>query len=359
VGAAARFAQRPHRLAFRARLGRARGGRPLAVAVAPPAQGLVDVVAAVIQRPDGSFLLGQRPEGKVYAGYWEFPGGKVEPGEPLALALARELREELGIDVERAYPWIVQRFVYPHAHVQLHFHRVVQWRGEPHPHEDQALAWTSIDDLRVAPILPANGPVLAALALPTALAITCAAEMGTSIQLDRLDAALAAGLRLLMIRERQLPDAQWFPFAEAVLARARIHGARVIINDTTERMARLGAQARHLTSAQLLAADRRPEAALCGASCHDAAQLARAQALRLDYAIVGPVLPTPSHPGAAGIGWEAFARLVAGCTLPVFAIGGMQPRHMERAWESGAHGIAMMRAPWTTTDPAGPVTQRP
>ncbi len=323
----------------------------------PP--GLVEVAAAVIQRADGSFLLGQRPAGKVYAGYWEFPGGKVEPGEPVASALARELREELGIEVVRAYPWIVQRFVYPHAHVQLHFYRVVQWRGEPHPREEQALAWTSIDNQRLAPILPANGPVLKALALPTELAITCTAEIGVERQLQRVDEALAAGLRLLMIRERHLADARWFPFAASVVERARAYGAKAIVNDDPARAAALDADGIHLNANELMRTAQRPSSALCGASCHDAVQLAHARALELDYAIVGPVLPTASHPGAPGIGWGRFAKLVCGCTMPVFAIGGMQPAHLTRAWESGAHGIAMMRAPWAEDAREATLSRRP
>ena len=307
---------------------------------------MVDVAAAVIQRPDGSFLLGQRPGGKIYAGYWEFPGGKVEQGEDVVHALVRELREELGIEVQRAYPWIVQRFVYPHAHVQLHFYRVVQWTGTPHPHEEQALAWTSMDDMQLSPILPANGPVLKALSLPTEIALTRATEIGIDAQLRNLEPALASGVRMVMIRERQLLAAQWSGFAKEVIERVEAAGGRVVVNDTIERARVVGARAVHLTSMELMQASSRPDVALCGASCHDAIQLERAQSLALDYVFVGPVLPTPSHPSAAGLGWERFAALIAGCSLPVYAIGGMRRSHLERAWECGAHGVAMMRAPW-------------
>jgi 8-oxo-dGTP diphosphatase len=103
--------------------------------------GITRVAAAVIVRCDGRVLLAQRPEGKAYAGYWEFPGGKLEPGETPAQALARELREELGLVVRRAAPWLVQEYVYPHAHVELNFFRVFAWDGEPHGHDGQAFAW--------------------------------------------------------------------------------------------------------------------------------------------------------------------------------------------------------------------------
>src|SRR5574340_320755 len=124
---------------------------------------IVDVVAAVVLQPDGRFLLARRPEGKPYAGDWEFPGGKVEAGETLLHALARELHEELGIEVERAWPWLVRHFDYEHASVKLHFFRVVGWHGEPHGREGQLLAWQAPGQVDVAPLLPANGPILSAL----------------------------------------------------------------------------------------------------------------------------------------------------------------------------------------------------
>ena len=102
---------------------------------------IVEVVAAVITRPDGQFLLTRRPAGKVYSGYWEFPGGKVEKNESLLHALERELWEELGIQLRHAYPWITRIFTYSHATVRLHFFRVVEWEGRPSPREKQGLFW--------------------------------------------------------------------------------------------------------------------------------------------------------------------------------------------------------------------------
>ena len=103
----------------------------------------------MIQRPDGCFLLGQRPAGKVYAGYWEFPGGKVEAGEAPLPALARELREELGIEVETAYPWLTRDYDYAHAAVRLRFFRVVRWSGSLHGRERQRFVWQSPDAITV------------------------------------------------------------------------------------------------------------------------------------------------------------------------------------------------------------------
>jgi 8-oxo-dGTP diphosphatase len=304
---------------------------------------VVDVAAAVIVRRDGRFLLARRPPGKVYANYWEFPGGKAEPGEPLAAALARELHEELGIEPARVYPWIVEEYVYPHAHVRLHFFRVLDWRGEPHPRERQQLAWAALGDLGVAPLLPANGPVLRALALPSVLAITNASELGIGAALERVERALARGVRLVMVREKQMAPAQLPAFAAEVVAHCRRLGAQVVINSDAQVAQASGADGLHLPSALLMAAAARPPFALCGASCHDERELRRAAELDLDYVVLGPVLPTASHPHAPGLGWEAFGGLIRTYRLPVYALGGMREEHLEQAWQAGAHGIALMR----------------
>src|SRR2546430_11148689 len=164
--------------------------------------GIVRVAAAVITRSDGCVLLAQRPAGKPYAGYWEFPGGKLEPGESAMSALARELKEELGITVTHAAPWIAQEFVYPHAHVELDFFRVLGWIGEPFGHDGQAFAWQKPGAFDVAPLLPANTRVLAALTLPSIYSVTNADDLGEDMFLARAERALARGLRLIQLREK-------------------------------------------------------------------------------------------------------------------------------------------------------------
>src|SRR5581483_6991758 len=296
VVAATRFEERPGRLPVCARLGR------------PALEKVIAVAAAVIQRADGRFLLAQRPSGKVYAGYWEFPGGKIEAGERAEHALARELHEELGIDVERVYPWITREYVYPHGHVRLHFYRVLAWRGEPHPREDQAIAWQALSAPSVSPMLPANAPVLASLTLPHEYAVTDAARLGTATMLAALERRLEQGLQLVQVREPELAHAE-----------------------------------RERFTAQVLGLAQRPAAGLAAASCHSRAELERAMALGLDFAVLGAVL---EKRGAEPLGWERFAEIAHGASIPVYAIGGLTPADLEAAWQRGAHGVAMIRASW-------------
>ena len=310
---------------------------------------VIEVAAAVILRADGSeFLLAQRPAGKVYAGYWEFPGGKVEAGETVRAALLRELREELGISVSACSPWLTRVFTYPHATVRLNFWRVTAWAGEigiSAPLEHDAVDWQKCGkSTSVTPILPANAPILKALALPATMAITMGESEGVERQLERLEEALDTGLRLIQVRDKGWPCAQRLWFAEAVRRIAGQRGALVLINDDEDIARRIGADGLHLSAAGLAACLQRPDFAWVGASCHGADELRRAAELGLDYALLGPVLPTPTHPAATGLGWAEFARLIAGTPLPVFALGGMKSGMLAVAQEHGAHGIALMRA---------------
>lgn len=124
----------------------------------PASTAPIDVAVGILMKPNGDVLLGQRPEGKPYAGYWEFPGGKVEPNEAILDALKREFMEELGITVLSGDPWCGVEHVYPHAHVRLHFYLIRNWEGEPQSLEGQAFAWQG--KLAVEPLLPATVPLI-------------------------------------------------------------------------------------------------------------------------------------------------------------------------------------------------------
>ena len=301
---------------------------------------VVDVAAAVMERPDGHYLLAQRPEGKVYAGWWEFPGGKVEAGEPREAALARELDEELGVRVRTAYPWITRIHVYEHATVRLHFFRVTGWDGEPQGREGQRFLWQAPEAPLASPMLPANAPVLRSLALPLEYAISDAEHLGEGEMLARLERRVREGLRLVQVRDKDLASRD--AFIAKACAIAHRAGARVLVNGAPHREA----DGVHVTAAQLAALGQRPEAGMVGASCHTRAELERAMALDLDFAVLGPVLPTATHPGARALGWEGFAALARQASIPVYALGGLRAADLDRARRAGAHGLAMIRGSW-------------
>lgn len=306
----------------------------------------VEAAVAVLRRENGQVLLGQRPEGKPWAGWWEFPGGKIEEGETPFHALQRELHEELGVEAEVAYPWVTRTFDYPERTVKLRFFTVHQWRGEPHGRENQQLSWQDLASVDVGPLLPANAPILDALRLPPVYAITNLHEMGHVRFFAGLRQALENGLRLVQVREKQLSPAALEAFATEVIAISRPYGARVLLNGEAAMVQRIGADGVHYSSTGLAALTARPQGLLCAASCHSPAELTRAAALEFDFALLSPVMETLSHPQAMPLGWTGFEKMIAEYSLPVYALGGMRREYMAEAWTHGAHGIAMQRAIW-------------
>jgi 8-oxo-dGTP diphosphatase len=185
--------------------------------------------------------------------------------------------------------------------------------------------------------------VLRSLSLPDEYAITRFAEMGEPF-FPRLESRLRGGLRLVQVREKNLPRDAVRAIARRVIGLARLHGARVLVNADVDLAREIGADGVHLTAAQLGAP--RPDLRWCGASCHSVEELQRAEALGADFAVLGPVRATPSHPDAAPLGWDRFRSIAAGASIPVYALGGVVPRDMEQGKTCGAHGLAMVRGAW-------------
>ena len=313
---------------------------------------LVQVAVAILMQPNGEYLLASRPNGKGWAGWWEFPGGKIEAGEMPEHALIRESQEELGITPTQIQPWIKRRYDYPATHdaeaktVLLHFFFVHAWQGELQAREGQQLAWQHPRNLNVSPVLPANAPIMQALSLPPVYAISNVQEMGEHAFLQALKQQLDKGLQLLQIREPQLGGSALAQFSEEVLQLCAPYDCRCLLNDSPEQALQLGYHGVHLNSQRLITLKQKPDDLLVGASCHNRAELEQAQSLHLDFALLSPVLPTKSHPEANGMGWETFGETLNGLEIPVYGLGGMQQEHLSQALACGARGIAMQRAVW-------------
>lgn len=314
---------------------------------------LVHVAVAILQKQNGEILLASRPHGKGWAGWWEFPGGKIEPNETAEQALSRELQEELGVTPTLTQAWLVKRFDYPATHdaqaktVLLHFYFVTQWTGNLSPLEGQSIRWNHPNAVQVSPILPANAPIMQALSLPEVYAISNAAELGEARFLERFSEQLAHGLKLIQLREKHLSAQALSDLSDQMLALCKPYGAKMLINHSDAAFVkRLGADGIHYSGHALMQLSAKPDGLLVAASCHNEAEIAHAEMLNLDFIVVSPVLATQSHPDAQPIGWHGLNTLIKCCHLPVYALGGMQPEHVSLALAYGARGIAMQRALW-------------
>jgi len=308
---------------------------------------VLQVVAAAVFDAAGRVLIARRPQHVHQGNLWEFPGGKIEPGETPEQALARELWEEIGIR-----PTILRRLIrvphtYPDRQVLLDVWRVDAFEGSPRGRQQQPLCWLQPDELSNYPFPAANQPIIAATRLPLHYLIT--PDLGDSeLLLTGLAEALAQGIRLVQLRAPSLADSDYAALAQRAIALCRSHEARLLLNAAPELAVQLGADGVHLNRHRLAACSHRPipRELLCAVSCHDAAALRKAQAIGADFAVLSPVQATLSHPEAQPLGWQRFEEQVWDTPLPVYALGGVGPADLKQAFAARAQGIAAIRSLW-------------
>lgn len=304
----------------------------------------IRVAAAVIRRGE-EVLIARRPADKHQGGLWEFPGGKVEPGEGVREALARELEEELGIVPEQARPLICISHDYPDKSVCLDVWEVTTFRGGPEGREGQPLRWVPAEALPSYAFPAANQPIVTAARLPSRYAIS-PDSLDREVLTAWAEERLSRGIRLLLLRAPSLPEQAYLRLAEALLPRCREAGARLLLHGDPVLLERLPtADGLHMPARFMKALARRPLPAgkWWAVSTHDASEMALAGQLGADFVTLSPVQPTASHPEASTLGWARFTELAAKATVPVYALGGLGEADIETAWQAGAQGIAAIR----------------
>jgi len=303
---------------------------------------VIDVAANIVRAPDGKVLLAQRTARQMAPGFWELPGGKIDPGETACAAAARELHEEVGLVAETLRPWMQYEHAFPTRRIRLNFFLVERWRGTPQGREGQRLTWADPGAPHVAPVLASNHRVLRALALPPVYAVSNASEAGgPSAFLARLPSLLQGGVGLIAVCEPGLAPDQRIALTRRIVAIAQHYGTRCVLAGSCLEVQRAGATGMHSTARDLRRLYARPPVDMWIASCHDDADIQRAAALGADAAIVSPVLPCSGNPDQPPIGWQALRRLAEIAPMPVYARGGLNASHLAQAREFGAVGIVL------------------
>jgi 8-oxo-dGTP diphosphatase len=308
----------------------------------------IHVAAAVIRAADGRILIARRADDQHQGGLWEFPGGKVEPGEAVQAALARELEEELGIRPSVVRPLIQVQHDYPDKQVLLDVWEVSAFVGEPHGAEGQPLAWVGARQLLEYQFPAANRPIVAAARLPERYLIT-PEGLTASALVQGVRAALASGIRLIQLRAPGMFDAQYRDLALDIQGLCA-GKAQLMLKGPLEWLGDFPAAGWHLTAEQLgrYADQGRPLPAerWLAASCHTHEELALAAQMGVDFVTLSPLQATASHPGTPPLGWARARELLQGFNQPAYLLGGIGPADLERAWDSGAQGVAGIRAFW-------------
>ena len=308
----------------------------------------IHVAAAAVFDDRQRVLICRRAPHAHQGGLWEFPGGKLEPGETIDSALRRELREEVGINVISTRPLIRVHHDYPDRNVLLDVWRVERFSGRAAGQEGQPVRWVLPRELSRYRFPAANSPIVKAVGLPDRYLIT--PEPGEDVDnfLAHLDAAVRCGVTMVQLRvkERGLPE--YRNLVRQALGICHARKARLLLNAEPSLALELGADGVHLTSARLLALRERPLNSnhLVGASCHNWHELKHACTMNLDFAVVSPVRETVSHPGAKALGFTGLRELTERADLPVYALGGMAETDLYSVFEHGAQGIAAIRGLW-------------
>ncbi len=313
----------------------------------------VHVAVGVIRNHDGRILVARRSAGQHLGGLWEFPGGKVEAGESVEQALARELHEELGIEVLAHSALCCIQHDYSDKSVLLDVWIVNAFSGTAQGKEGQPLRWLFPHELKHTDFPQANRAIIRALQLPDFIALLDTKSELPPAPLTEFLQKLPASA-LLRLRNHSAEFLGVIP-SESQLAFLSNHGQRLII----DMPAAHGIHGTHHVHPQLLSAvcgvhanrhvlktlRSRPVAdhQLFGASCHNAEELMLAQLLGADYVLLSPVKETASHPGQSGMGWDTFMQLAKSTSTAVYAMGGLDLSDLPTAQHHGARGIAGMR----------------
>ncbi|MFN2360940.1 MAG: Nudix family hydrolase [Marinobacter sp.] len=303
---------------------------------------------------NGKVLIARRPEHIHQGGLLEFPGGKVEADESVQQALVREILEETGLRIvaDDLEPVIEVRHDYGDKRVFLDVWRALSADGEAQGCEGQEIRWLDVGELNDADFPAANRPIIRALRLPCHYAITGSAGSEDAF-VERFQAGVgSAGPDLCLLRAPELNDeayamrARWaLELCQGGHSGLMLHGAPSLLGHLP------GASGVHLPWAEARQLSARPFSGeyLLAVSCHTAEEIAHAEQLQADFITLGPVKPTPSHPGAPGMGWHRFHELVAAAAVPVYALGGLGLADVSEARSAGAQGVAGISFWWPGT----------
>jgi 8-oxo-dGTP diphosphatase len=303
------------------------------------------VAVGVIRDARGNILVARRHAHLHQGGLWEFPGGKVAPGETVEQALRRELHEELEIVVASASPLMKLRHDYGDRQVCLDVWRVDDFRGEARGRENQPIRWARPEELLTLDFPAANRPIVAAARLPERYPIVDEESGDFERVRERLERLHRSGHRMAQLRAKDLDAGRYRELAARATDYCRARGLDLLLNADPETALAVGAAGAHLTSRRLMSLESRllPKDLWVAASCHGAAELRQAERIGVDFAVLSPVLTTPTHPDAQPLGWPRFGALVEEARLPVYALGGMTPAHLAEAQRRGAQGVAGIR----------------
>ena len=307
---------------------------------------MLKVAVGVIKNVAGDILISKRSKKAHQGGLWEFPGGKFEANETCYQALSRELKEELGIDVQSARPLIKIPYHYEDKSVLLDVLEVNSFTGNPVGLEGQPVKWVSQDALENYSFPAANKVIIDSIKLSNYYPIVDACLGDEKAMLKQLEKLISNGYTQIQLRAKNLTLDSFLILAEKAITLSKSKGVRLFVNTSLTIAVALKAEGVHLDGHHVKRINQRvieSENIDVAFSCHTAADIALANRLKVTFIVLSPVCKTQSHIDLKPLGWDNFEKIASEAAMPVYALGGVDPSMLELSYQKGAQGVSGIR----------------
>lgn len=303
----------------------------------------IKAVVGVLRNPANEILIAKRQAHQFMGGFWELPGGKIEPGESDQQAIIRELKEELSIIVTDLSIHQTMIYQYTDRIVELSIYTINQYQNTPEGIEGQAIAWASIKNLPQYKLLPTMAAFINSITLPNKYWITPSSNHHSEAWTRKFDEKLKQGISLVQLRSKVDINSN---FIEELYNKCAQNNVKLLLNIPNKTFKESYCNGWHLTTSEMLKMNNRPCAnnKLLGTSTHNLTEALKAQAMGADFVVISPVQATQTHPDTIPIGWDAAIEVVDKLNIPVYFLGGMTLNDLDKTLKLGAQGIAGVSA---------------
>ncbi|ABL02722.1 mutator MutT protein [Candidatus Ruthia magnifica str. Cm (Calyptogena magnifica)] len=304
---------------------------------------IIKTVVGVLRNKNQEILISKRKKEQFMGGFWELPGGKIETGESLKQAIIRELKEELGIQVNQLTLHKTMMHKYEDRAVQLSIYNINEHQNTPLGIEGQAISWASVDELNNYKLLPTMKAFISSITLPNKYWITPSSNHQSDEWMGKFNQKLNSDITLLQLRSKIELDNS---FIRELNNKCKKNNIKLLLNTINKTFNEPYCDGWHLTTTEMLKLSKRPCAdnKLLGVSTHNLTEALKAQTMGADFVVISPVQTTKTHPDTISLGWDIAKEIVDKLNIPVYFLGGMALKDLEKTQQLGAQGIAGISA---------------